>query len=192
MGWPSFLATPPPNGSSEVRPGPRPGIFFSVMMAGSPVFVSINKRALMMSAIENAAYAVVHATRDRARDIAERTGMNRAVLLNKVNPHNDRNLLSLVEAVAIQKACGDHRILFAEASELGYACIPLDQCAATGDMAHALAGLCTQFGEYASEIDVATSDGRVTPNEIKRLEDDLGMLIAAATRLQSIVAGSRE
>jgi len=33
------------------------------MLAGSPAFVSINERASMMSAIENAAYAVVHATR---------------------------------------------------------------------------------------------------------------------------------
>lgn len=46
--------------------------------------------------------------------------------------------------------------------------------------------------DRAREIDVATSDGRVTFNEIKRLEDDLGMPIAAATRLQSIVTGSRE
>lgn len=145
-----------------------------------------------MSAVENAAYAVVHATRDRARDIAERTGINYPVLLNKVNPHNERNLLTAVEAVAIQKASGDHRILFAEAAELGYACIPLQQCSAAGDMAHALATLCAQFGEYAREVGNATADGRVTFNEVKQLENDLGMLISAATRLQSIVAGGHE
>lgn len=34
----------PPSSSSGVRPGFRPGAFFSAMVAGSPAAVSINER----------------------------------------------------------------------------------------------------------------------------------------------------
>jgi hypothetical protein len=146
-----------------------------------------------MSSVENAAYAVVHATRDRARDIAEMTGISLQVLLNKVNPNNDRNHLMLSESVAIQKAAADHRILFAEADELGYVCLPKPDQNAAGSLVGAIAQTCVEFGDYMRQVDLATEDGEVTPNEMKLLGRELSELIAAATHLQALVgASSRE
>lgn len=146
-----------------------------------------------MTKVENAAYAVVHATRDRARDISERTGINLAVLLNKVNQNNDRNHLMLAESVAIQAACGDHRILFAEADVLGYVCVPKPKPESTissTSMVSAIATACAEFGDYMRQVDSSTLDGHITFNEQKKLERELGELVSAVTALQTILVSN--
>jgi len=142
-----------------------------------------------MSRVENAAYALVHATRERARDIAERTGIKLQVLINKVSPTCDRNHLMLSEAVAIQQAAGDHRILQAMAEDLGYVCVPAPAVFSDGDVAHALSTMCGEFGDYLRKVDEALRDGQVTPNERRGLENELAEMIASATHLQSVLAG---
>lgn len=145
-----------------------------------------------MSSLDNAAWAIVHATRDSARDIAERTGIRQQVLVNKVNPNNDRNHLMLSEALAIQKAAGDFRILQVMADELGHVCIPKPSLACDDDVAHAIACMCAEFGDYLREVDTSLQDGRVTPNEQKRLDKELAELIDAATHLQAVLAGKKK
>lgn len=142
-----------------------------------------------MSRVDNAAYALVHATRERARDVAERTGIKLQVLINKVSPTCDRNHLMLSEAVAIQRAAGDHRILRAMAEELGYVCIPAPAMISDDDVAHALAGLCAEFGDYLRKVDESMRDDRITPNEQRQLEKELAEMIASATHLQAVLAG---
>lgn len=142
-----------------------------------------------MSRVENAAYALVHATRDRARDIAERTGLKLQILINKVSPTCDRNHLMLSEAVLIQRASGDHRILQAMADELGYVCIPAPSQISDDDVAHALTSLCAEFGDYLRKIDESMRDERITPNEQRQMEKELAEMIASATHLQAVLAG---
>lgn len=142
-----------------------------------------------MSSLENAAWAIVHATRDSARDIAERTGIKLQVLVNKVSPACDRNHLMLSESLSIQKAAGDFRILHAMADELGFVCVPKPSSISDDDVAHALAELCAEFGDYLRKVDESMRDGKVTPNERKQLEIELAEMIRAATHLQSVLAG---
>lgn len=142
-----------------------------------------------MISVENAAYALVHATRDSARDISERTGIKLQVLINKVSPTCDRNHLLLSEALAIQKAAGDFRILHAMADELGFVCVPKPSSISDDDVAHALSGLCAEFGDYLRKVDESMRDGKVTPNERKQLEKELAEMIGAATHLQAVLAG---
>lgn len=142
-----------------------------------------------MSSVDNAAYALVHATRDSARDIAERTGIKLQILINKVSPTCDRNHLMLSEAVAIQLASGDHRVLQSMADALGYVCIPKPSTISDDDVAHALADMCGQFGDYLRKVDESMHDGRVTPNERRQLEKELAEMIASATHLQAVLSG---
>lgn len=142
-----------------------------------------------MSKVENAAYALVHATRDRARDIAERTGIKLQVLINKVSLTCDRNHLMLDEAVRIEQASGDFRILYAHADELGHVCIPKPTSISDDDVAHALTRLCAEFGDYLRKVDESLKDERVTPNERRQLEKELAEMIASATHLQAVLAG---
>jgi len=141
-----------------------------------------------MSRVENAAYALVHANRDRARDVAERTGIKLQVLINKVSPTCDRNHLMLDEAVRIEQASGDCRILFAHADELNYVCIPKPGAVDDEDVAHALSGLCAEFGDYLRKVDESMRDSRVTPNERRMLENELAEMVASAMRLQGVLA----
>lgn len=142
-----------------------------------------------MSSLENAAYAIVHASRDSARDIAERIGVKHQVLVNKVSPTCDRNHLMLAEALAIQKASGDHRVLHAMADELGYVCVPNPAQMQDDDVAHALSSLCAEFGDYLRKVDESLRDGRVTSNERRALEKELAEMIGSATHLQAVLAG---
>lgn len=118
-------------------------------------------------------------------------GCNPRVLNNKLNPACHSHHLTLVEAMRLQQITGRHDVLFAEADLLGYVCIPRPD---TSDLniTSALTRACSEFGDYMREADAALKDGRVTPNEIKRLEKELSELMAAAAALQgAIVAKAR-
>lgn len=141
-----------------------------------------------MSSVENAAYAIVHATRESAKNIAERTGIKHQVLVNKVSATCDRNHLTLAESVSIQQASGDHRILQAMAGELGYVCVPKPDTISDGDVTHAITTLCAEFGEYMRCVDSAMRDGRVTPNERRQLENKWADMIGKANHLQAVLA----
>lgn len=141
-----------------------------------------------MTDIEGVAYATVHDYPGGAIALGAQTGINGQVLINKTNPNDTRHHLMLKEAVRIQVVSGDHRILHAMADELGYVCIIKPDAPVCGDVPHALMSMCAEFGDYLRTVDEAMRDGRVTTNERRTLKRELCDLIAAATRLQSIVA----
>lgn len=130
-----------------------------------------------------------------AKALALRLGMRPAVLRAKCNPNGPANgstyQLGIIDAQRMQAMAGRYDILHAFADECGHASIPLPD--AHGDnLPHALAKTCAEFGDYLREVDQAMSDGRVTPNEIKRLEHELTEMIAAATALQAMLTGKGE
>ena len=67
----------------------------------------------------DAAYMTGHSYPGGVPALATRMGMDARELSHKLNP-NDAHALSLDEAVVIMALTGDHRILNAMASELGY------------------------------------------------------------------------
>lgn len=127
-----------------------------------------------------------------AKALALRLGMRPAVLRAKCNPNGPANgstyQLGIIDAQRMQAMAGRFDILHAFADECGHACIPLPD-AHEDDFMHRLAKTCAEFGDYMREVDRAMSDGRVTPNEVKRLEANLTEMIAAATGLQSMLTG---
>lgn len=58
--------------------------------------------------------------------LGKRLGIRPAVLSNKANPRQDQNQLTLDESIRLQQCTGDHRILHAEAQELGYLVVPIE------------------------------------------------------------------
>ena len=113
-------------------------------------------------------------------------GCNPRVLNNKLNPACHSHHLTLVEAMRLQQITGRHDVLFAEANLLGFVCIPRPEVADI-DITSALAHACSEFGDYMKEADKSLKDGRVTLNEVKRLEKELTDLISAATALQGAI-----
>ncbi len=127
-----------------------------------------------------------------AKALALRLGMRPAVLRAKCNPNGPANgstyQLGIIDAQRVQALAGRFDILHAFANECEHVAIPLPD-AHGADLPHALAKTCAEFGDYLREVDSAMSDGRVTPNEVKRLEANLTEMIAAATSLQAMLTG---
>ncbi len=98
--------------------------------------------------------------------------------------------LGLLDAMSIQMLTGDKAILYAMAAELGEMCIPLPQnlipdaspCAARVSlMAQDFAAL---MGELAADL----ADGVISDNELARIEERCGELIAAVQGMLKHVA----
>jgi hypothetical protein len=122
------------------------------------------------------------------KKVAHLIGMNSDLLKAKLTISNERNKLSLDEAVLIQSATGEADILHAMAEELGYAVIPLPVYNAPS-RPQAISKACAEFGDFMRKADEVFDDGEVTPNEAKALEKELTEMIAAATRLHSVLVG---
>ena len=127
-----------------------------------------------------------------AEALAHRLKMRPAVLRAKCNPHSESNgagyHLGIVEAIRLQAMAGRLDILHAFCDECGHVAIPHPDAGAD-DLPHALARTCAEFGDYLREVDRAMQDGRVSPNELRRLEGELTDLVGAGSRLLSILAG---
>lgn len=127
-----------------------------------------------------------------AEALAQRLHMRPAVLRAKCNPNGPANgstyHLGIIDAGRMQAVAGRFDILHAFADECGHVAIPLPD-AHGENLPHALAKTCAEFGDYLREVDTAMSDGRITPNEVKRLETNLTEMIAAAAGLQAVLTG---
>lgn len=138
--------------------------------------------------IEDAAHRIGHEYPGGAKALAERMGIRQAVFNSKLNPNTTTHHLTLLESVRMQQLAGRCDILYAMAEALDHVVLPKPQVA-DEDVGHALARTCAEFGDYLREVDASMKDARVSANERKRLERELVEMIAAATRLQAVLAG---
>lgn len=88
--------------------------------------------------VQDAAYRTVHDYPGGSESLAPRLGMSAAVLRGKVNPNNDRNILSLHEASQIMGVSDDFQMLHALAASHGFGLHALE----SGDTAD----IATRFG----------------------------------------------
>ncbi|MBI3096367.1 MAG: hypothetical protein HYY97_15975 [Rhodocyclales bacterium] len=127
-----------------------------------------------------------------AEALAHRLHMRPAVLRAKCNPNGPANgstyQLGIIDAARMQAVAGRFDILHAFADECGFMATPLPYVHGD-DLPHALATTCAEFGDYLREVDRAMKDGRVTLNEVKRLEHELTEMMAAAVALQAMLTG---
>lgn len=122
--------------------------------------------------LQEAMYAVVHDYRGGAVALAPLVGMASGTLSNKVNPSVDTHKLSVEEAVVIQHAAHDCRILYAEAAALRHSCIPLGDYAGISDveLLNAYAAMHSKIGALAQSVMKALEDQRITRRECEEVE----------------------
>lgn len=118
--------------------------------------------------VQDAAYATVHEYPGGSEPLAVRLGMSGAVLRGKVNPNNDRNLLSLAEADRMMGLSGDHRILHALAGEHGYTLQPIEGDG-PGCLMDAVLATAAAKGDLAAVISRALADNVITANELAEI-----------------------
>ncbi|QNH21227.1 hypothetical protein HEP73_02139 [Xanthomonas sp. GW] len=97
----------------------------------------------------------------------EEVGMSEAVLNSKVNQNTTTHQLGLLEADRIMGLTGDHRILFAMASNHGYQLHKLNADPAHGTLMQRLLKASSAEGAVDRVLEEALSDGVITPNELK-------------------------
>lgn len=137
--------------------------------------------------VQDAAYATVHDYPGGSESLAPRLGMSAAVLRGKVNPNNDRNVLSLADADKIMGVSEDHRILHALAAEHGYVLQPINGDAAECLMGAVLASSAAK-GDLAAVISAATEDGVITPNELAAITRACAVLQARVVAISQRAA----
>lgn len=147
----------------------------------------------MFSLLEQAQYDVVHDFPGGAVKLAPLVGMSAGTLSNKVNPAMETHKLAVAEAVALQHATRDYRILFAEASALDHACLPLGDYSRSSDVAilEAYTLLHAELGEMSAAIHKAFSDSVVSRSEFGTISGEMNHAIRAMlelrTRLEALV-----
>ena len=133
--------------------------------------------------VTDAADMTVHEYPGGSESLAPRLGMSPAVLRNKVNPNNDRNHLTLAEAVRLMWVTGDHRVLQALAGELGYVLSPMPMDESDAPVLDLVLSMGVTSGDLSRVIFDALADGVITPNEMQEIESRGHRGQAAALRL---------
>lgn len=131
-----------------------------------------------------ALYRAAHNFPHGMANLAGFLGVSEHSLQHKVSPTYPTAHCSPEEVVRICEVTGDLGPLQAMASRLGQMVMPIPTAAGVdGDLAHKLADTCKEFGELISEISGDLADGKVTPNELARIEREAGQLIGAVHML---------
>ncbi len=126
--------------------------------------------------IQIAAWHTVHdyrrANRAGAQAIGPLVGKSPGVISNEVNPEITSHKLGLDDAVALQHATNDYRILKSMASSLHHVTVQLPDYCACSDVE-----LLTKFSDWQArmgytcrEIHTALDDGEVTPAEVAAIK----------------------
>lgn len=142
--------------------------------------------------ITDALYRAVHTYAGGSESLAPRMGMRASSLDHKVSPTYPGAHCSPQEMAAIMELTGDHGPLQALAMRLGYALLPLpradDVAQIDGELVRQLASSVREFGEFITEISTDLADGKVSDNELRRIERELTDMMTAAQSLYAYAA----
>lgn len=125
-----------------------------------------------------ALYRAAHGYPQGMAVLARFCGISENSLQHKVSPTYPGAHCSPDEFVTVCEVTGDLGPLQAMAGRLGQMVMPIPAATGVdGDLARKLAEACKEFGEFVTEISGDLADGRVTPNEMQRIEREAGELI---------------
>lgn len=146
-----------------------------------------------MRKLEDAIRSAVAGFDGGAEALSLHVGVGAQVLRNKLNPNNDRHHLSLAEAVRVVHATSELGVVHAFAEEFGGIFIPLSQNgdARTSAVLADISAMSAGFGDLIREVASDISDGILTRNEMRRIQDEamglrraLGQLMADLEAMQ--------
>jgi hypothetical protein len=124
-------------------------------------------------------------------------GISGALLRNKVNTNrtpDNRNVLSLVEAVRMTDLTDDDRILEAWARDRGYVLVklPAAEHCSDGAVLELMAKTWETNGEIGKEVNRTFEDGRVERREVGRVKDRVWSHISTLFGLVGRIEGMAE
>ena len=142
--------------------------------------------------ILDAAYHLAHDYPGGAEALALRMGKQAGRLSHELTATGTAKL-GLVDALKMSQLTGDYRVVHAFAAACGGMFVPLPQPDEVVTEALADVATCVkEFGELVTAFCTAVADGKVSRNELRRIEVEAGdalnaihQLLATATRLQT-------
>lgn len=141
--------------------------------------------------VTDAAYDTVHQYPGGSEPLAKRMRMSGATLRGKVNPNNDRNVLSLQEADSMMGKTGDYRILHALCAEHGFIAQRVD-APESGTLITALLSAAAAKGDLAELVSEAMADNRITPNEADAISRACQQVMAALVQVSQHAEAAAE
>ncbi|WP_313243733.1 phage regulatory CII family protein [Stenotrophomonas rhizophila] len=141
--------------------------------------------------VTDAAYDTVHQHAGGSVALAPRMGMSDATLRGKVNPNNDRNLLSLQEADTLMARTGDFRILHALCAEHGFVAQRIE-APESGSLIGSLLTAAAGHGGLAELISNAMADARISPNEADAISRACAQVMAALVKVSQHAESAAE
>lgn len=142
-----------------------------------------------------AAYNTVHEHKGGSETLGPLVGVSPAVLRNKVNVNNTTHHLTFAEARRITDMTGDFRMLKAWAHESGFLLVKApDTCTTECDMSvlEKMAGFMVACGSFGQEIHASLADGKVTKDEIEKVEGRAREVMTAAAEIKQRMEGMAE
>lgn len=142
----------------------------------------------MSSSVIDAACLTAHEYPGGVKALSARMNKSYHVLHHKLNPNDQTNHLTVAELMWIMRLSGDHRALFVACAELGYSAQPLPTVADVKTLPEAVIHTTRGFAAFLQSATDALEDGSVTALELKRVVNDLGVMVATAVQLEKLVA----
>lgn len=140
----------------------------------------------------DAAYHVVHDYPGGSATVAVRIGKSQHTLNHELT-HNGSAKLGLMDALKITLITGDMRILHAFAEACGHMVVPLPSIdAPNADLLRVLADSSRDFAQLCREVCDAAADGRISDNEMRRVELARASLMAHLAALGEAVRAINE
>lgn len=134
----------------------------------------------------DAAHAIGHEYPGGAQALAVRMNIGATVFNNKLNPNTNTHHLTLVESVRMQQLTGRADVLYAMADALGFVVIPKPQVS-DDDLMQSMGKACAEFGDFMRQVNDTMQDGKVSKNELKKVQRELVEMIAAASQLNAVL-----
>jgi len=134
------------------------------------------------------AFCVVHDYPGGAMSLAPRMMKGGSTLAQEVSRRNGAKL-GLEDAERITLLTGDLRILQAMANNAGQMLLPLPDASPASDDAvlRAIANAVAEFGALVQEVGSGVADGKVTANELKRIDAQAAALMSALHSLRELL-----
>lgn len=137
--------------------------------------------------VADAAYQTAHSFAEGTEVLAQKMGIGKQVLTNKLNANNTTHHLTLEESVRLMRVTGDVRLLHALSDEFGGVYVPLPEqgSAQTSSVLGDISKMSVEFGALVREVADDIQDGVITPNEHKRIQHEAAELRHALARLMA-------
>lgn len=139
--------------------------------------------------ITDGLYRAAHNYPGGIEALAPRLHISPSSLWHKVSPTYPGAHCSPDEMAAIMEFSEDHSALQALAARLRYVLLPMPPAGCLdAEFAQRLAASVREFGEFIGEISADIADGRVSDNELRRIERELADMMAASQALYALAA----